>query len=134
MYFILFSSEGLENVEKELGSDYPGFYFPTQYCAGCRSFLKTNLKDILQAAENLNETLKNDNGFPIKMELEDLSTVFKGLSAFEENQKIIKKLDEVEELCNDIIIAKENFLDWSLNRPILDDVNWEEEKIVNLFL
>ncbi|XP_023244162.1 uncharacterized protein LOC111642113 [Centruroides sculpturatus] len=125
--------EGLQNVEKELGSDYPGFYFRQQYCAGCRSFLKNNLKDILETAENLNEMLKNNNGVPIKMELEDLSTVFKGLPAFEENQEIIKKLDEVEELYNDIKIARETFLDWDYDRPIPDDNDSEEEKMVRQF-
>lgn len=126
--------EKLDMVKKELGKDYPNYNVKTVQCPLCypEHRQSTVLKDLVKIAENLTESVKylSEKGNVIEMELEDLSTKL-NVPSYKENEEIISKLDEIEKMFDDVLIAREQFIQWDSVWSL--DLTAEEEKEINDF-
>lgn len=121
----------MRKIKEELGEDYVDFAFGPIHCIGCILTFPVDLKKVVNIVTTLPETVKSrGSGFGTRLliELEELSTI-SDFPAYQENSKIVEKLDEVNQMFDDVMIAREELLYENEFLWLLDED--EDQKEVN---
>ncbi|XP_067123540.1 uncharacterized protein [Centruroides vittatus] len=129
--FDVFFLDKINELKKDLGKHYREYRVKEVRCPLCTpDSPPSDLRDLIKTTEKLSETVESIEGDVVEMEVEDLATVLK-VPPYLENQVIIDRLENLEKMFDDVLIARELFIQWDTVWSM--DLTTEDEKQLNDF-